>query len=97
MAAVEIGPGGSLGEDGRYRLQRVLGTGGMASVWLATDARLDREVAIKVLSDVLALDDAYVRRFRREARIAAGLSHPHLVSIYDFSVRDSRPYLVMEY
>jgi len=69
----------------------------MASVWLAMDARLDREVAVKVLSDVLALDEDYVRRFEREAHVAANLSHPHLVRVYDFSVDGLRPYLVMEY
>jgi serine/threonine protein kinase len=97
MAATEISAGASLGEDGRYRLQRLLGTGGMASVWLAADSRLEREVAIKVLADVLALDQDYVARFEREARLAAGLSHPHLVSIFDFSVHGTRPYLVLEY
>jgi serine/threonine protein kinase len=97
MAAIELAPGAALGQSGRYRLERVLGTGGMASVWLARDARLDREVAVKVLSDVLALDDSYVLRFEREARVAAGLSHPHLVSVFDFSVDGPRPYLVMEY
>jgi len=97
MAAIELSPGATLGEGGRYRLERVLGIGGMASVWLAKDARLDRDVAVKVLSDVLALDDDYVRRFEREAHVAANLSHPHLVRIYDFSVDGPRPYLVMEY
>lgn len=97
MAAIEISAGTSLGEDGRYRLQRLLGTGGMASVWLAADSRLERDVAIKVLADVLALDQDYVARFEREARLAAGLSHPHLVSIFDFSVHGTRPYLVLEY
>jgi serine/threonine protein kinase len=97
MAAIELARGAALGERGRYRLERVLGTGGMASVWLARDTRLDREVAVKVLSDMLALDDSYVLRFEREARVAAGLSHPHLVSVFDFSVDGPRPYLVMEY
>jgi hypothetical protein len=82
--------------DGRYTLQRRLGTGGMAAVWLARDERLDRPVAIKVLSDTLAGDEGYVRRFSREARVAAGLSHPNLVRVFDFG-DDPRPYLVMEY
>jgi eukaryotic-like serine/threonine-protein kinase len=81
---------------GRYRLERILGTGGMASVWLARDKRLGRPVAVKLLSDSLADDDSYLSRFRREARLAAGLSHPNLVSVYDFG-EDERPYLVMEY
>jgi eukaryotic-like serine/threonine-protein kinase len=84
-----------LGE--RYRLKRLLGAGGMASVWLAHDERLGRKVAVKLLSDTLAADDSYLTRFRREARLAAGLSHPNLVGVYDFGGEGERPYLVMEY
>ncbi len=87
---------GSRLRDGRYVLERRLGRGGMAAVWLARDERLDRPVAIKVLSDTLAGDEDYLKRFRREARVAAGLTHPNLVNIYDFEAAD-RPYLVMEY
>jgi eukaryotic-like serine/threonine-protein kinase len=82
---------------GRYRLERVLGTGGMATVWLARDERLGRPVAAKILSDTLAADPTYLRRFRREARLAAGLSHPNLVKVYDFGGDGDRPYLAMEY
>jgi len=82
--------------DGRYRLERRLGTGGMAAVWLARDEVLDRPVAVKALSELLADDERFVRRFRREARLAAGLSHPNLVRVFDFG-DDPRPYLVMEY
>jgi len=82
---------------GRYRLERILGTGGMASVWLARDERLGRPVAVKLLSDSLAHDESYLSRFRREARLAAGLSHPNLVKVYDFGGEEERPYLVMEY
>ena len=82
--------------DGRYRLERRLGAGGMASVWLARDERLRREVAVKVLSDVLAGDREYIARFEREARVAAGLNHANLVTIFDFAVAGERPYLVME-
>jgi serine/threonine-protein kinase len=81
---------------GRYRLERALGHGGMAAVWLATDERLGRSVAVKVLSDTLAHDAEYLYRFRREARVAAGLQHPNLVPVYDFGAGE-RPYLVMEY
>ncbi len=88
-----IAPDALLG--GRYRLRRRLGHGGMATVWLGFDERLERTVAIKILSDTLAGDDVYLRRFRREARVAAGLAHPNLVPIYDFGA-GSRPYLVME-
>ncbi len=97
MAATELGPGAAFGPDGRYRIERLLSTGGMATVWLGNDARLHRPVALKFLSDVLALDHDYVTRFSREARVAAGLSHPRLVSIYDFSGEPPRPFLVMEY
>ncbi len=82
--------------DGRYRLERIIGTGGMAIVWCATDQRLGRRVAIKVMADTLAADPAYVERFAREARTAAGLSHPHLVSVYDYAASASRPFLVMQ-
>jgi len=89
-----IAPGRRLGN--RYLLERRLGHGGMSVVWLATDERLGRPVAVKVLSDTMAADREYLDRFRREAKVAAGLQHPNLVSVYDFNA-DERPYLVMEY
>lgn len=82
---------------GRYRLESVLGTGGMASVWKAHDERLGRTVAVKVMSETLALDRDFVTRFRREAKVAAGLSHPNLVTVFDFNADGPRPYLVSEY
>jgi len=69
----------------------------MATVWLARDERLDRPVAVKAISDVLAADPVFLRRFEREARVAAGLSHPNLVGVYDFAVDAQPPFLVMEY
>jgi tetratricopeptide (TPR) repeat protein len=81
----------------RYRLIRRLGSGGMAMVWLAEDERLDRRVAIKIPSDVLAGDRAFLKRFQREARIAASLAHPNLVAVYDYSSQHERPFLVMQY
>ena len=81
----------------RYRLEQLLGRGGMASVWLASDEVLERPVAVKVLSDTIASDPEFLARFRREARVAAGLSHPNLIDIYDFAGGAERPYLVMEY
>ncbi|HSC49100.1 MAG TPA: serine/threonine-protein kinase [Gaiellaceae bacterium] len=83
---------------GRYRLQRVLGNGGMATVYRARDEELDRPVAIKLLADHLAGDTAFRRRFLREARLAAGLSHPNVVAVYDAGEDErGRPYIVMEY
>jgi serine/threonine-protein kinase len=87
-----LAPGRRLG--GRYRLERRLGTGGMATVWLATDERLGRPVAVKLLTELS--DDDFARRFRREAKLAAGLHHPNLASVYDYEA-GGRPYLVMEY
>src|SRR3954451_19114750 len=81
----------------RYRLERTLGRGGMAAVWLGHDEVLDRPVAVKVLSDTIAGDPDFVARFRREARTAASLSHPNLVGVYDYSDEDERPYLVMQF
>lgn len=83
--------------DGRYVLERLIGRGGMAAVWLARDERLGRDVAVKVLSDTLAGDEDYLERFRREARVAASLGHPNLVDVYDFGAAGGRPCLVMEY
>jgi serine/threonine-protein kinase len=81
----------------RYRLEHLLGRGGMASVWLADDEVLERPVAIKILSDTIASDPEFVARFRREARVAAGLSNPNLIGVFDYAADAERPYLVMEY
>ncbi len=83
--------------EGRYRLERRLGAGGMASVWLAFDERLGRRVAVKVIADTLADDERWLARFKREARAAAGLSHPNIVQVFDYGVEHGRPYLVMEH
>jgi serine/threonine protein kinase len=88
---------GSTLSAGRYRLEAVLGRGGMAIVWRATDQQLERPVAIKIISDVLATDPRFVARFEREARLAAALSHENLVKVFDFSIESERPFLVMEY
>jgi serine/threonine-protein kinase len=81
---------------GRYRLDHMLGRGGMASVWRGHDSVLDRPVAVKVLSDTIASDPDFLARFRREATVAAALSHPNLVRVYDYGEAGERPYLVME-
>ncbi|HEY6835032.1 MAG TPA: Stk1 family PASTA domain-containing Ser/Thr kinase [Gaiellaceae bacterium] len=83
--------------DGRYRIERKLGTGGMADVYLAEDQELGRRVAIKILNDRHAADDQFVERFRREASNAAGLSHPNIVSVYDRGTAEGTYYIAMEY
>src|ERR687895_1923392 len=83
--------------DGRYRILRRLGTGGMANVYLAEDEELGRRVAIKILNDRHASDESFVERFRREAKNAAGLSHPNIVSIYDRGEAEGTYYIAMEY
>ena len=83
--------------DGRYRIIRKLGAGGMADVYLAEDQELGRNVAIKILNDRHAADDSFIERFRREAKNAAGLSHPNIVSIYDRGEAEGTYYIAMEY
>ena len=82
---------------GRYRLERKLGSGGMADVWLAEDQELGRRVAVKILHDRYANDEQFVERFRREATHAAGLSHQNIVSVYDRGESDGSYFIVMEY
>ena len=86
--------------DGRYAVQSRLARGGMASVYLALDIRLDRVVAVKVMHPALAADEQFVARFIREAKAAARLSHPNVVSVYDQGTERGTPvavFLVMEY
>jgi eukaryotic-like serine/threonine-protein kinase len=83
--------------DGRYRILRKIGAGGMANVYLAEDQELGRRVAIKILNERHANDDQFVERFRREAKNAAALSHPNIVSIYDRGEAEGTYYIAMEY
>jgi len=83
--------------DGRYQVVRKLGAGGMANVYLAEDQELGRRVAIKILNERHANDDQFVERFRREAKNAAALSHPNIVSIYDRGEAEGTYYIAMEY
>jgi serine/threonine-protein kinase len=84
---------------GRYRLERRLGVGGMATVQLAFDTRLERRVAVKLLAEHLADDGNFVNRFRREALAAARLVHPNIVQVFDFGLDESthRNFIVMEF
>ena len=81
----------------RYEIEKLIGEGGMANVYLARDTILDRRVAVKVLRGDLAGDEKFVRRFQREALSASSLSHPNIVEIYDVGEDEGNFYIVMEY
>jgi serine/threonine-protein kinase len=81
---------------GRYRLDEAIGEGGMGRVYRATDLVLGRTVAVKILADRLSSDPAFVARFRREARAAAGLAHRNLVEVFDSGSVDGVHFIVME-
>ncbi|HYU60841.1 MAG TPA: PASTA domain-containing protein [Solirubrobacterales bacterium] len=83
--------------DGRYRLLRRVGSGGMADVWCAEDTQLGRRVALKMLHERFAQDREFVERFRREASSAAGLQHPNVVGVFDRGEFDGTYYIAMEY
>ena len=81
----------------RYELKHVVGTGGMSSVYCAHDTLLERDVALKILHEHFSEDDDYVERFRREARAAAQLSHPGIVTVIDRGEEDGRQFIVFEF
>jgi serine/threonine-protein kinase len=91
---VSIGVGETLGE---YTIDALLGRGGMGTVYLATQERLGRKVALKLLAPALADDDAFRARFLRESRLAASLDHPNVIPIYDANETDGVLYLAMRY
>ncbi|MDQ3862807.1 MAG: protein kinase, partial [Actinomycetota bacterium] len=84
--------------DQRYELRTLVGSGGMANVYLAGDEVLGREVALKMLKDYYAQDEEFVERFKREAKSAAALSSPYIVPIFDWgATEDGTYYITMEY
>jgi eukaryotic-like serine/threonine-protein kinase len=87
--------GGTL--DGRYRVERRIGSGGMSIVYLAFDETLERPVAIKVLDSDISRDPNALERFRREARTVAQISHPHVVMVIDAGEDQGHPYIVFEH
>jgi serine/threonine protein kinase len=89
-------PKGELISD-RYRIEDRLGSGGMSSVFRATDTILERTVAVKILAEHLSDDERFVARFRREALAVAKLVHPNIVQVYDTGIDTGRHYIVMEY
>src|SRR6202035_2022958 len=80
-----------------YRVERLLGRGGMGVVYLCEDPRLRRPVALKLLTASLALDDGFRERFLAEAELAASLDHPHVVPIYEAGNRDGNLFIAMRY
>ena len=91
---MSFAPGTRLGQ---YEVTGYIGAGGMGEVLLATDTRLDRQVALEVLSSEFSLDSDRRRRFMREARAAASLSHPSVATIYDVGEASGVDYIAMEY
>ncbi|MBQ7599178.1 MAG: Stk1 family PASTA domain-containing Ser/Thr kinase [Clostridia bacterium] len=83
--------------DNRYRIEKIIGVGGMAVVFKATDTLMRREVAVKILKEEIAADTQSVQRFINESKAVAMLSHQNIVNIYDVSVRENVKYIVMEY
>src|SRR5437667_5341802 len=82
---------------GQYRIEQHLGMGGMGTVYKATDTKLGREVALKMLHPEMLEDPASVARFEREARTLASLNHPHIGAIYGFETHDTVRFLALEY
>ncbi len=82
---------------GPYQIESPLGAGGMGEVYKATDTRLERTVAIKVLPAHVASDPERKQRFEREAKVISGLNHPHICTLYEFDNHEGTDFLVMEY
>ncbi len=82
---------------GRFHITGKIGTGGMSSVYLAMDTVLEREVAVKLMHREYAGDDAFIERFRQEARAVAQYSHPNIVTVIDAGEDERHPFIVFEY
>lgn len=83
--------------NNRYQILEMIGRGGMAYVYKAKDLKLNRFVAVKVLREEYTDNEQFIKKFDRESQAAAGLSHPHIVSVYDVGVQDNIYYIIMEY
>ena len=97
MASPEPGNMDQQRKIGRYIVQREIGRGGMAVVYLAFDPHFERQVAIKVMPRELLIDPSFLARFKREAKIIASLEHPAIVPVHDYGEVKRQPYLVMRY
>jgi len=84
-------------EVGNYKIEKLLGAGGMGEVYLAFESRLNRRVALKILPPEFVADAERVARFEREARAVSALNHPNLVTIHDLGSLDGLHYIAMEY
>jgi len=93
VAMLNLQPGGTLGP---YRIDALIGEGGMGQVYRAHDSRIGRDVAIKVLPAEYAADDERLRRFEQESRATGALNHPNILTLYDVGTANGQPYLVME-
>jgi serine/threonine protein kinase len=82
---------------GQYKIESMIGKGGMASVYKAYQSSISRYVAIKVLADDFVRDENFLKRFEGEGRAVAALEHPHILPVYDFGFHNDRPYMVMRY
>ena len=91
---MSLAPGTKLGP---YEVVALAGAGGMGEVYRARDARLNREVAIKVLPAAFARDPDRLRRFQQEAQAAAALNHPNILAVHDFGEHDGSPYMITEF
>ena len=91
---MSLAPGSKLGP---YEILAPVGAGGMGEVWRARDARLGREVAIKILPEGFAQHPDRLRRFEQEARVVATLNHPNILAIHDIGTQDGTSYLVSEF
>src|SRR5690349_12530668 len=94
MSAGRLGPGMQLGP---YRIEALAGRGGMGVVYLATDTRLERHVALKVIADELTADPEFRARFQREAKLAAVIDHPNVVPVYEAGEADDHVYMAMRW
>ena len=83
--------------DGRFRIDRLIGSGGMADVYLATDLTAEREVAVKILKSEISREEAAIKRFVNEAKVVSMLSHKNIVTTHGVSLKGKLKYIVMEY